>query len=173
MPVEPTGDEFEQAVRDYIVAGAAQGAIAATRRLMETAQVQLSEVLDTLTALAPKDVTGTGTFGLAAMGATSSGTVVHLPTARVTVTAFPLTASVSQQEVSAAFEEVRTIGEFEVEKLSASPPVKWSRQQLLCIALLVIFDVYLLLPPETQQYFLAAGTLIQAVSAVMDLLGRL
>jgi hypothetical protein len=171
-PAEPPRDEFERAIRDYIVAGAHEGAMAATRRLMERAQVQLSEVIDTLTALGTKDVTGTGSFGLPAMRATSGGTVVQLPTARVAVTAFPLTVTVSQHEVTAAFEEARSIGESEVEKLSAQRPVKWSRQQLLCVALLVIFDAYLALPSETRQYLMDWGTLIQAVAAVIDLLCR-
>ena len=170
----PTGDEIQQAIRDYIAAAAAEGARAAARRLMDAVQVPLDEVLGTLAQLGPKDVAARGPVGLASMGVAGNGVVVYGETARAVASASAgaVIVTVSPQEVSTAINEISTIGETQVNKLSGRLPLKWSRRETIFVAVLFIFDVYLLLPSGTREYLLEFGNLIQAVAAIIELLGK-
>ena len=170
----PTGDEIQQAIRDYIAAAAAEGARAAARGLMDAVQVPLDEVLGTLAQLGPKDVAARGPVGLASMGVAGNGVVVYGETARAVASASAgaVIVTVSPQEVSTAINEISTIGETQVNKLSGRLPLKWSRRETIFVAVLFIFDVYLLLPSGTREYLLEFGNLIQAVAAIIELLGK-
>jgi hypothetical protein len=154
-----------------------EGAAARARRLIEGINVQLEEVttaLDTLgQSTSPQAVTATGTFSLAPMGLAGRGSMTHLQQGGgAAMLSGAGTLSVSRVDVATAVNELRVISEPDVDKLATRAPATWSKQQLILVAVLVIIDVYLILPPTAQQHLLIGANLLQGVEAIVALLLR-
>lgn len=170
-------DEFEPAVKRYIAAGATEGARAAAQRLVQAVNVSLDEVATALQMLgaeaSSRAVIGNSTITAAAALSGSGTLLVSAGVATGTGAALSGSAtSVSRAEVTAAFDEIHAIREPDVETLVAHPPAKWSRRQVITVAVLLIVDVFLLLPPATQQYLLNEATLLVGIQAVVTLLSK-
>jgi hypothetical protein len=174
-------DELTQAIRNAILAGAAEGAEATARRIAAAVGTRLDEIKDVLQAL------GAGTPPHAVTGSLS----VSLPTASVSVMAHAGSAratgkaggaaaalsgegtlTVSRADVAAAADELRVIRQPDVEKLAGQPPVRWTKQELVLNSLFLVAVAYWLLPPAEQQYLANMAILVTAVAAVMALLKK-
>ena len=185
-------DELAQAIRNAILAGAAEGAEATARRIAATANTGLDEVTAVLQALAeaaPQAVTGSlsvslptasvsvmahvGSVHVAAAELSGEGT---LGVSRADVAAAALsgfgTLGVGAADVAAAADELRVIRQPDVEELAGQPPVRWTKQELVLNSLFLVAVAYWLLPPAEQQYLAGMAGLVTAVAAVMALLKK-
>jgi hypothetical protein len=165
-------DELTQAIRNAILAGAAEGAEAAARRIAAAASTGLDEVTALLQALAteaaPQAVTGSlsvspptasvsvmahvGSVHVAAVELSGEGTlgISRADVAAAALTGFG-TLGVGAADVAAAADEVRVIRQPDVEKLADQPPVRWTKQELVLNSLFLVAVAYWLLPPAEQQ----------------------
>ena len=186
-------DELAQAIRNAILAGAAEGAEATARRIAAAASTGLEEVTAVLQALAaeaaPQAVTGSlsvslpvasvsvmahvGSVHVAAAELSGEGT---LGVSRADVAAAALsgfgTLGVGAADVAAAADELRVIRQPDVEELAGQPPVRWTKQELVLNSLFLVAVAYWLLPPAEQQYLAGMAGLVTAVAAVMALLKK-
>jgi hypothetical protein len=178
-------DELTQAIRNAILAGAAEGAESTARRIAAAASTGLDEikaVLQTLAAGTVQPVTISGsaslssmavagrvhtaaaaltvpvTMGAAVSGAASAGLIVHV------------TMGVGAADVAAAADELRVIGQPDVENLAGPLPAGWTKQELVLNSLFLVAVAYWLLPPAEQQYLANMAILVAAVAAVAALL---
>ncbi len=181
-------DELTQAIRNAILAGAAEGAEARARQITAAAGTVLDEVRATvLQALAagtaPQAVTGTGSVSLSSMTVAGRGRVAAalsgegtLGVSRADVAAAALsgfgTLGVGAADVAAAADELSVIRQPDVEKLATERPVGWSKQELVLNSLFLVAVAYWLLPPAEQQYLAGMAGLVTAVAAVMALLKK-
>jgi hypothetical protein len=170
-------DEFERAIKKYIAAGAAGGATAAARRLLDAVNLQLDDVTTALQALvteAPiQAISANGSFSLPAVSTAGSGSVsVTGKTATVTVVAPPGTVKVSAGDLATIIDELDTTHQPDVDRLASRPPAEWSRQELIWAALVVVIAVYIALPSGAQAYLVDMASLLQGIDAVIALLLR-
>ena len=180
-------DELTQAIRNAILAGAAEGAEARARQITAAAGTVLDEVraavLQALAAgTAPQAVTGTGSVSLSSMTVAGHGRVAAalsgegtLGVSRADVAAAVLsgfgTLGVGAADVAAAA-ELSVIRQPDVEKLATERPVRWSKQELVLNSLFLVAVAYWLLPPAEQQYLVNMAILVTAVAAVAALLKK-
>lgn len=177
MPDDATqpDDELAQAIKRAILAGAAEGAESTARRIAAAASTGLDEVTAVLKALAagtlPPPVTVTAYAGLASARAVagiaqvtekSGGAIAGLHGAG--------TLGITRADVAAAADELRVIGQPDVENLAGQPPVKWSKQELVVNSLFLLAVVYWLLPSSARPVLTDIASLVQGVDAVVSLL---
>ena len=182
-------DELAQAIRNAILAGAAEGAEATARRIAAAASTGLDEVTAVLQALAaeaaPQAVTGSlPTVSVSVMAHVNS---VHVAAAelsgegtlgvsRADVAAAALsgfgTLGVGAADMAVAADELRVIRQPDVEELAGQPPVRWTKQELVLNSLFLVAVAYWLLPTAEQQYLAGMAGLVTAVAAVMALLKK-
>jgi hypothetical protein len=188
MPDEkPPDDELERAIKRYIAVGASEGATAAARRITQAINVSLGEVTTALQGIGsetPQDVTGTFAVALPRLSLSFSGTsqitagaaVQGIGRTRGSAVALSgsgtVTVGVTREDAAAAVDQIRSIGEADVERLVAIPPAKWSRSQQICVAVLILIDAYLALPPAVQQGLLEGANLLQGIAAIVTLLSK-
>lgn len=186
-------DELTQAIRNAILAGAAEGAEAVARRIAAAASTGLDKVTALLQAVAteagPQAVTGSlsvslptasvsvmahvGSVHVAAVELSGEGTlgVSRADVAAAALTGFG-TLGVGAADVAAAADEVRVIRQPDVEKLAGQPPVRWTKQELVLNSLFLVAVAYWLLPSAEQQYLANIAILVTAVAAVAALLTK-
>jgi hypothetical protein len=145
-------DELTQAIRNAILAGAAEGAEATARRIAAAASTGLDEVTAVLQALAaeaaPQAVTGSLSVSLptASVSVMTHVRSVHVAAAelsgegtlgvsRADVAAAALsgfgTLGVGAADVAAAADELRVIRQPDVEEPAGQPPVRWTKPELV------------------------------------------
>jgi hypothetical protein len=178
-------DELAQAIRDAILAGAAEGAEATARRIAAAASTGLDEVRTVLQALAagaaPQAVTGRGSVSLSSMAVAGRGRVAAglfgegtLGVTRADVAAVGLSGcgTLGVGDVAAAADELSVIRQPDIEKLASQLPVGWTKQELALNSLFLVAVAYWYLPPEEQQYLQGMAILVAAVAAVAALLQK-
>jgi hypothetical protein len=174
-------DELTQAIRDAILAGAAEGAEATAWRIAAASGTGLDEIKDVLRALGagtpPRTVTGSLSVSVPAA---SVSVMAHVGSVQVTGNAGGAavalsgvgTLGVSPADVAAAADELSVIRQPGVEKLAGRPPVRWTKQELVLNSLFLVAVAYWLLPSAEQQYLVNMAILVTAVVAVMALLKK-
>jgi len=165
-------DESARAIKQYITAGAAEGARAAAQRLLQVVSVSLDEVATTLQTLgaetSPQTITGAATLSGSGTLTASAGLATGAGAAWSGIG----TLTVSRAEVTAAVDKIRAVREPDVEALITRPSAKWSRQQVIIVAVLLMMDVFLILPPATQQLLVSEANFLAGIQAIVSLLSR-
>jgi hypothetical protein len=174
-------DELARAIRDAILAGAAEGAEARARRIAEAAGTGLDEIKDVLRALGagtpPQAVTGSLSVSLPAP---SLSVTAHFGSVQVTATVDGPAAALSgtgtlvvgAADVAAAADELSVARQPDVEKLAGQSAVRWTKQELVLASLFLVTVTYWLLPPAEQQHLVNMAILVAAVAAVAELLKK-
>ena len=173
-------DELTQAIRNAILAGAAEGAEATARLIAAAVGTRLNEIKDVLQALGagtpPHAVTGSLSVSLVPTASVMAHAGSARATAKVGGAAVALsgegTLTISRADVAAAADELRAIRQPDVEKLAGQPPVRWTKQELVLNSLFLVAVAYWLLPPAEQQYLANMAILVTAVVAVVALLKK-
>jgi hypothetical protein len=187
-------DELTKAIRNAILAGAAEGAEATARRIAAAASIELTEITAILHALAteaaPQAVTGSLSISLprASVSVSAHAGSVHVAAAELTGegtlsvsradVAAPRslrcfeTLGVGAADVAAAADELRVIRQPDIAKPPGQRTVSWTKQELVLNSLFLVAVAYWLLPPAEQQYLGNMAILVTAVAAVMALLKK-
>ena len=121
-----------QEIRETILAGAAEGALERARRVIADATAGPDKVLDEVMAVLKALAAGTlpPPVTVAYAGLASATAVVGTPQVG--------TLGVGPADVAAAADELRVIGQPDVEKLAGRPPVRWSKQELILNSLFIV-----------------------------------
>jgi hypothetical protein len=155
----PPDDERTRAIRDAILAGAAEGAEAAARRIIADTNTGLDEVKTVLQALAagttPQAVTAARRWNF--IGGFHGTTMIYIGPA----------------DVAAAADELSAIRQPDARELFGRHPAsRWTKQELVLNSLFLVAVAYWLLPPTEQEHLADLAALVQAVIAVAALLKK-
>lgn len=190
---QPDDGLTAQKIREAILAGAAEGAAERVRQIIADATAGLDEVTAVLKALAADSLPPSANVA-AHVGPASATAIADTPQvivksggaiaslrgegtlgiSRANVAAVALSGEgalgIGPADVAAAVDELRAVGQPDIEKLAGRPPVQWSKQELALNSLFLVAVAYWLLPPAEQQYLVGMAGLVQAVVAVVALL---
>lgn len=162
-------ESFERTVKQYIASGAAEGAVAAARRLSEALGVGLNEVLDAVQS-----------FGSWESGATlvaQTSVTVGGPAARVAVGGFAgVVTATGTVNGSPGPGSPTVIRQHDVDEVTTQAfrggLARLSANQRVLIAVILIAAIFLMLPPHIQAEVVTEAALAAAVAAVLVLIKR-
>jgi hypothetical protein len=160
-----TDDPAELPIREYIARGAAEGALAAARRLTEAIGVSLNDVLWALQDIDPTAKTASASLVIGVTMTAQANVVVHGPTGVISVSA-------PAGEAGTTVEDLQAVRPAEVDRLSRSrfTLATLSLRNRLLAAVVLITAVYPFLPPEVQKYLLEEVGLAAAIAQIFSLL---
>lgn len=179
---------------DFLAEGIAEGVKAACLRLLERANIQPDDLANALKALASQSVTSSGSVSLASMGVNGSGWVAGVPNGgavrgtpgiravtsalrssgvivmsdgRLAVVGAAGPMIISQEGVEAAFEEIRTKSESDLENMAAQPLTTSNQKELIFWAFIGLTVVYAALSPAAKEYLQGYSTVMACVAALV------